>query len=191
MGGSPRRPLRGRIGEGHLGLVRGRQRQSRSRRRRSRTSPICAQSHSRSWASPCSRPNRGQVATAFRNVCDGLIIAGSLLFISWSTALGVVYHIGGGDTLARLVDVAYPVTDIVLCTAALSALSRVPRREAPRARTDGTSGCSRSRSPTAPTRTSRYTNSYGNGNIFDTGYIVGYLLIFLATTCPRAVELRA
>jgi len=29
-----------------------------------------------------------------------------------------------------------------------------------------------------------YTNSYGNGNIFDTGYIVGYLLIFLAAIVP-------
>ena len=43
--------------------------------------------------------NPGQMATAFRSICDGLIIAGSLLFISWSTVLSVVYHTGGGSTL--------------------------------------------------------------------------------------------
>jgi len=71
--------------------------------------------------------NPGQMTTAFRNICDGLIITGSLLFISWSTALGVVYHAAGGSSLAGIVDLAYPATDIVLCTAALSALSRVRR----------------------------------------------------------------
>ncbi|HXY45905.1 MAG TPA: EAL domain-containing protein, partial [Acidimicrobiales bacterium] len=29
-----------------------------------------------------------------------------------------------------------------------------------------------------------YTNTYGNGNIFDVGYVVGYLLILLAATVP-------
>ena len=81
--------------------------------------------------------NSGQMTTAFRNICDGLIIAGSLLFISWSTALGVVYRSGGGSTLARIVDLAYPATDIVLCTAALSALSRVQRSRRRELGTDG------------------------------------------------------
>jgi len=54
----------------------------------------------------------GQMTTAFRSICDGLIIAGSLLFISWATALGVVYRTSGGSTLARIVEVAYAETDI-------------------------------------------------------------------------------
>ena len=127
--------------------------------------------------------NSGQMTTAFRNICDGLIIAGSLLFISWSTALGVVYRSGGGSTLARIVDLAYPATDIVLCTAALSALSRVQRSRRRELGLMGLGLLAFAIADSAYTYYS-YTNSYGNGNIFDTGYIVGYLLIFLATIVP-------
>jgi len=127
--------------------------------------------------------NPGQLRTAFRSICDGLIIAGSLLFISWSTALGVVYGVGGGSTLSRAVDIGYPATDIVLCTAALSALSRVARS---RGRELGLMGLGLLAFAIADSAYTyfTYTNSYGNGNIFDTGYIVGYLLIFLATLVP-------
>ena len=127
--------------------------------------------------------NPGQLTTAFRNICDGLIIAGSLLFISWSTVLSIVYHSGGGSTLARIVDIAYPITDIVLCTAALSALSRVPRALRRELGLMGLGLLAFAVADSAYTYFS-YTNSYGNGNIFDTGYIVGYLLIFLATLVP-------
>ena len=129
--------------------------------------------------------NPGQITTAFRSVCDGLIIAGSLLFISWSTALGVVYRVGGGSTLARIVDISYPVTDIVLCTAALSGLSRVARLRRRELGLIGLGLLAFAVADSAYTYFS-YTNSYGNGTIFDTGYIVGYLLIFLATLAPVA-----
>jgi len=51
---------------------------------------------------------RDEIRNHLRFVLDGIVIAGSLLFISWSTALGVVYRVGGGTLLSRVVDVAYP-----------------------------------------------------------------------------------
>jgi len=133
--------------------------------------------------------NRGQVAGALRNLCDGLIIAGSLLFISWSTALGVVYRVGGGDTLSRVVNVAYPATDIILCTAALAALSKVPAARRRELALMGLGLLAFAVADSAYTYLS-YTNSYGGGSIFDTGYIVGYLLIFLATLVPASSKLK-
>jgi len=130
---------------------------------------------------------QGEVTRALRYALDGLIIAGALLFVSWSTALGVVYRVGGGDLLARLVDLAYPVSDIVLTTAALAALSRVRGGRRRELGLIGAGVLAFAVADSAFTYLS-YTNSYGNGSLFDTAYVAGYLLILLAALVPTGGE---
>jgi diguanylate cyclase (GGDEF)-like protein/PAS domain S-box-containing protein len=56
---------------------------------------------------------------------DGLLIGGALLFLSWATVLGPAYEQGADRPLAAVIALAYPVSDIVLATIALSVLSRL------------------------------------------------------------------
>ncbi len=130
---------------------------------------------------------RDEVSSGFRFVLDGVIIAGSLLFISWSTALGAVYRVGGGTLPARVVDLAYPVTDIIMSTAALAAFSKVRGR---RRHELALIGCGLLAFSVADSAYSyfTYTGTYGNGNVFDVGYVAGYLLIVLAALVPAGEE---
>ncbi len=128
-----------------------------------------------------SRP--GEISRGFRHILDGIIIAGSLLFISWSTALGAVYRVGGNNLPARLVDLAYPVIDIIACTAALAALSKVRGDRRRALALIGLGLLAFAVSDSAYSYLT-YLNAYGNGNVFDTGYVAGYLLILLAAVVP-------
>jgi diguanylate cyclase len=128
--------------------------------------------------------NRGELTRALRYALDGLIMVSALLFVSWSTALGVVYRVGGGSLLVRVVDLSYPVTDIVLTTAALAALSRTRGGRRRELGLIGAGVLAFAVADSAFTYLS-YTNTYGNGNVFDTAYIAGYLLILLAALVPE------
>ena len=130
---------------------------------------------------------RGEFTRGLRHVLDGFVIAGSLLFISWSTALGAVYRLGGTDLLGRVVALAYPVIDIIACTAALAALSKV---RGDRRRALALIGFGLHAFAVSDSAYSYLTsiNAYGSGSTFDTGYIAGYLLIFLAAVVPRSPE---
>jgi len=59
-----------------------------------------------------------------RLVVDGLIVACSLFTIFWSLGLDDVFHGVGESRFGFAVSVAYPVTDLVLLTAALLMLTR-------------------------------------------------------------------
>ena len=100
-----------------------------------------------------------------RDLLDGLIIAGSLLVISWVTALGSVVAEGGDGWLPLTLSLAYPVGDLILATLVLLALSRGARserstpggarprpRRSRRSRTARTSTWSAWRSTPPPTR---------------------------------------
>jgi diguanylate cyclase (GGDEF)-like protein len=98
--------------------------------------------------------------------------------------------VGGGTHLARLVDVAYPVTDLIMSTAALAALSKVRGRRRHELALIGVGLLAFSVADSAYSYFT-YTNTYGNGNVFDTGYIVGYLLIVLAALVPAGARAGA
>jgi diguanylate cyclase (GGDEF)-like protein/PAS domain S-box-containing protein len=63
-----------------------------------------------------------------RTALDGLLLGGSLLFLSWVTVLGPAYRAGAESPLAALIALAYPVSDVILATVALSVLTRLPGR---------------------------------------------------------------
>ena len=55
---------------------------------------------------------------------DGVIVAASLLLVSWVTVLGPVYEAGAPDRLSFFVSLAYPVSDLVILTVAAVVLVR-------------------------------------------------------------------
>lgn len=59
-----------------------------------------------------------------RPLLDGVIIAGSLFAIMWTTGLDEVFRLGSENWFAFAVSVAYPITDIVLLSVALLMLTR-------------------------------------------------------------------
>jgi signal transduction histidine kinase len=60
-----------------------------------------------------------------RSALDGLLIAGSLLFISWDVVLGPVYASSPTDAFAQIVGLSYPISDIAMVTIVLLTLSRL------------------------------------------------------------------
>ncbi len=72
-------------------------------------------------------PHPAQTLTSrLRTLVDALVIAMSILFISWSTVLGPVYQAGGVDLLTRLTGLAYPVVDVVVAALVLTLGMRRP-----------------------------------------------------------------
>jgi len=59
-----------------------------------------------------------------RALLDGLIVATSVLWISWVTVLGPTLHDGGGTRFERAIGLAYPVGDAVLLTIVIIAFVR-------------------------------------------------------------------
>jgi signal transduction histidine kinase len=64
-------------------------------------------------------------AARLRSVLDGLLIAGSLLFISWDVVLGPVYLASATDAFAQIVGLAYPISDIAMVTIVVLTLTRL------------------------------------------------------------------
>jgi diguanylate cyclase (GGDEF)-like protein len=64
---------------------------------------------------------------ALRTVLDALMIAGSLLFISWPVVLEPIYQSSDQTMLVRSFALAYPIGDIVLATMAFGLLSQTAR----------------------------------------------------------------
>jgi diguanylate cyclase (GGDEF)-like protein/PAS domain S-box-containing protein len=63
-----------------------------------------------------------------RLALDGLLVAGALLFLTWSTLLGPLYYASGHGPLAGAIAVAYPVADVLLIAIALSVLAQLRGR---------------------------------------------------------------
>ena len=64
----------------------------------------------------------------FRVVLDGAMVAASLFNLSWATSLGTVFHSGGQGAFAFGVSLAYPASDLVMLTVAISVLAHARQR---------------------------------------------------------------
>ncbi len=127
-------------------------------------------------------------AARLRTLLDGLLIAACLLAVSWATLGEAVYLAADSTTAERVVGLAYPLRDIVTGTIALAVLAR-----------------SRGRGVVPLTfialavlalavadSTFLYLTQldlYGNGNVLDTGYVVGYLLLMLSALRPAEARI--
>ena len=62
-----------------------------------------------------------------RALVDGLLIASSLLLVSWEAILRATFDDSSLSVLGKLVNLSYPVADIALLTIAVVALTRINR----------------------------------------------------------------
>ena len=124
-----------------------------------------------------SAPSRA--TSLARTVLDGLLIAGSLLIISWSTVLGTVYRAGTENIVANLIGLAYPISDVVIGTMVLILAARAPRAtRLPLFLLAG--GLVANLLADSGFAYLTTTNTYGAGNPIDVGWAAGYLLIAIA-----------
>ncbi|MEA2635276.1 MAG: hypothetical protein QOH92_2043 [Chloroflexota bacterium] len=121
-----------------------------------------------------------RVVTRLAVILDGLIIAGSLLALSWTTILETISRAGGDGLMAQAISLAYPISDVVILTMLLLLLAgRVPGpdRASLFLLAGGLLANLLADSGFAYLTT---VNSYGPAQPIDTGWVAGYFLIALA-----------
>jgi diguanylate cyclase (GGDEF)-like protein/PAS domain S-box-containing protein len=135
-----------------------------------------------------SAPSR--LSSLARTILDGLLIAGSLLIISWATVLGTVYRAGSGGFLAQSISLAYPAGDVVIATMIIILAARAPRaaRLPLYLLAGGLFANLLADSGFAYLTT---TNTYGPGSPIDAGWAAGYILIAIAALCSTRVPALA
>jgi len=125
-------------------------------------------------------PARRRAVIRMATVLDGLIIAGSLLAVSWTTILETIYSHGADSVVAQGISLAYPVSDVVILTMLLLLLAgrfRARNRLRLSLLAGGLLANLLADSGFAYLTT---VNSYGPIQLIDTGWVAGYLLIALA-----------
>jgi signal transduction histidine kinase len=128
-------------------------------------------------------------AARLRTLMDGLLIAGSLLLISWATVLGPVYRQEDISPLERAVGIAYPLGDVAIVTIALALLiRRRGRKLAPLWLVAAAVGVLAA-SDTLFLYLSEM-GEYGEANLIDVGWPLAYLLLLLASLLPMRSRLR-
>ena len=130
---------------------------------------------------------RGLAARA-RSLLDGLIIAASLLLISWVLVLGILVHAGADTAIHQILGLAYPVGDVVVATLVLHVWLRA-RAAAQRPPLPlGVIGLALVGLSLADSGY-YYLNTvstYGSGSPIDSGWLCGFLLLVLAgRSAPR------
>ena len=132
-----------------------------------------------------SAPSR--MSSRVRTLTDAMIICASLLFISWATVLGPLYRASSGTVLEQTIGLAYPASDVIILSLVVFLVTR--------SRSSG-------RLPLALLGTGLVAiaiadsgfaylttvGSYASGNIIDSGWFVGFLLIGLAGLRPAGAE---
>ena len=124
---------------------------------------------------PCAARSR---ASDLRGLLDGLLIGGSVFFVSWVTVLGPLYRHHQGGVLTQSVSLAYPVSDIVIASLVVILATRpgTQNRMSLGLVLIGMLAFALADSSFAYLTT---VKSYGIGNVLDTGWVVGYFLIAL------------
>jgi diguanylate cyclase (GGDEF)-like protein/PAS domain S-box-containing protein len=125
-----------------------------------------------------------------RQVLDGLMIAASLLLVSWVLVLGTLFRAGCDNTLSQAISLAYPIGDVVVGTIVLFVLARVRLNS-------GTTGVPLSLLGgglvAIAVADSGFTyltasGSYSSGALIDAGWFVGYVTILLAARKPSTAQ---
>ena len=124
---------------------------------------------------------RQSIANRIRSIVDGLMIAASLILISWIFVLKPLLAAGGGTTVELDLRLAYPIGDVLLATVVLymfAVLRRGGRDSVPLA-VIGTAMliigvCDSARSYAS------LDASYRPGGPVDVGWLVGFAFVLLA-----------
>ena len=117
-----------------------------------------------------------------RQVLDGLLIAASLLLVSWVLVLNTLFQAGADNGMSQAISLAYPIGDIVVGTIVVFMLTRAR----------GTNDASEIPLPLIGAGLVAWAvadsgfvyltavGSYSSGALIDAGWFLGYLLILIA-----------
>ncbi|WP_285686757.1 EAL domain-containing protein [Actinoplanes sp. NBRC 103695] len=125
------------------------------------------------------------VANRVRSVVDGLMVAASLLLISWIFVLHPLLRTGSDSTLEMNVLLAYPVSDVILVTVVLYLLAMLRRGGQDWApfMLIGTASVLLGLADSVFAYLS-LDDSYASGGAVDVGWLAGFVLILLAARRP-------
>ena len=131
------------------------------------------------------REPRG-TSTRWRVWLDAVVIGSSLLYAAWVLGLSVVWSDTDDPIVEHLLDLAYPVGDILVGTVLILALRRATRRRAGRMLLLLAGIAANTVADSAFSYLSA-TGSYSvHGSVLDAGWFLGYVMIALAAVWPRA-----
>ncbi|GAA2384613.1 bifunctional diguanylate cyclase/phosphodiesterase [Dactylosporangium salmoneum] len=130
--------------------------------------------------------SRQTVAQQVRSILDGLMIAASLLLITWVLILGPLVRQGADSSLGLLVTLWYPGGDVVVLTVVLFMVARL-RRGGRRPMSLPLVGAGLAAFTVSDSGYAYLTllDSYGSGNVLDLGWFTGFALILLAARRPE------
>jgi len=111
-----------------------------------------------------------------RAVLDGLIVAGSLLLVSWEVVLGGIYRAIGTSPTTDFVSMAFPIGDVVVIATAVALVVRVGARDRVPALLVAAGLISHAVVNTADTYLGVHRSSTGSTWI-DAGWLLAFLLI--------------
>ena len=132
-------------------------------------------------------PPRG-TSTSFRLWLDGAIIFVGLLFVSWTLGLKIVFEDTSIPLLEKVVNLAYPVGDIVIGTILVLAIRRA-RDEAHGRLLLLLGGLAATSLADTTFALLNANGTYGPiGSVLDAGWVAGYLMIGLAALWPAGVK---
>ena len=135
---------------------------------------------------PARRFSRARVAL------DGLIIAASVLVVAWTLVLDSVVRNPADSVLGQVIRLAYPVGDVVIVTLALALPSRLVRKgsqsQAIGFTIAGLVGLWVADSGFAYLTA---TDQYMSGQLIDTGWFAGFLLLCVAALQPSPAPAAA
>jgi diguanylate cyclase (GGDEF)-like protein len=131
-----------------------------------------------------------RLGSRIRSLTDALVICGSLLFVSWATVLGPLYRANSGSILEQTIGLAYPASDVIIIAlvASLVARSRSSGRYPLALLGTGLIAIAVADSGFAYLTT---VGSYASGNLIDSGWFAGFMLIGLAGLRPDRPEAAA
>ncbi len=124
-------------------------------------------------------PSGGGVVSRTRALLDGMVLAGSLLVVSWETVLGAVYRSGSDSLLSQVISLAYPLGDIVIVSVVVGTLIRTRRRPSS-VLVLLASGMVAMAVADSVYAWLTATNRYSTGNQIDTLWVLAYALMGLA-----------
>jgi diguanylate cyclase (GGDEF)-like protein/PAS domain S-box-containing protein len=131
---------------------------------------------------PLAAPTRAGRA---RTILDGLIVASSLLLVSWVLVLGSIVQAGGG-VASQVISLAYPVSDIVLITTVIYTWMRARHRGAGLPVSLPLIGVGLVALAVADSGFVYLTTAgvYSSGNWIDLGWGAGFCVLLLAAMRP-------
>jgi len=127
------------------------------------------------------------LAGRVRAILDGLLIAASMLLVSWIVVLGPLLRAGADSLLATTISLAHPLGDAVIVTLVLYVVLRARATERRAPVPIAMMGVALSALAVADSGFLylTLTDSYSSGSVIDAGWFCGYVMLAVAARQPQ------